>query len=145
MIAGGLALGMAVASVAETVVLARLPSLAAIATPQGADPTLAPAAALVRDDLAQSPGEAALLRIGDTSTWPVAAAVGNQLLRHDRRVAVAGAWVDMFGDVYRPTGDERVEYTFVVSGYEAAVAGRPGERLLGSAGDVAIYRRSLPG
>lgn len=145
LIAGGLALGVAAASLAETVVLARLPSLAAIATPQGPDPILAPAAALVRDDLARSPGEAALLRIGDTSTWPVAAAVGNQLLRHDRRVAVAGAWLDMFGDVYRPTGDERVEYTFVVAGDEGSVSGKPGEQRLGNAGDVAIYRRSLPG
>jgi len=136
--------GLAVAaSGAETVALARLPSLAAIATPRGANPTFAPAAALVRADLARAPGRA-LLRIVDLDTWPVVAAVGNQLQRHDEPVAVAGAWIYMFGDAYRPTGAERIEYSFTDAAREPA-SGPPSGRRLGRVGDVAVYRRELAG
>lgn len=140
-LAAGAGCLLAAASLAETVALARLPSLDAIATPQGANPTLAPAAALVRSDLAASPGRA-LLRIADPDTWPVVAAVGNQLLRHDQPVAIAGAWLYMFGDAYRPTGAERVEYTF---GDATRAAPPPPATLLGRVGEVAVYRRDLAG
>jgi hypothetical protein len=140
-----LAVVVAAASGAETAALAGLPSMEAVATPQGADPALAPAAELVRTDLAAGPGRAALLRVVDPETWPVVAAVGNQLLRHHQPVAVAGAWLYMFGDAYRPTGAERVEYAFVAAEHEAALAPRLGGQRLGQSGDVVVYRRTPSG
>jgi hypothetical protein len=140
-----LAVAVAAASGAETAALAGLPSMEAVATPQGPNPALAPAAELVRSDLAATPGRAALLRIVDPETWPVVAAVGNQLLRHHQPVAVAGAWLYMFGDAYRPTGGERLEYAFVAAAHEAALAPRLGGQRLGQAGDVVVYRRTLSG
>jgi len=142
-LAAALACLVVAAGAAQTVAMARLPSLAAIATPQGANPTLAPAAALVRADLARAPVRV-LLRIADPDTWPVVAAVGNQLLRHDQPVAVAGAWIHMFGDAYRPTGGERIEYTFADAAREAVWAAPSGRRL-GRVGDVVVFRRDLPG
>jgi hypothetical protein len=140
-----LAVVVAAASGAETAALAGLPSMEAVATPQGANPALAPAAELVRTDLAARPGRVPLLRVADPEAWPVVAAVGNQLLRHHQPVAVAGAWLYMFGDAYRPTGAERLEYAFVTAAHEAALApGRSGQRL-GRAGGVVIYRRTLGG
>jgi hypothetical protein len=140
-----LAVVVAAASGAETAALAGLPSMEVVATPQGANPALAPAAELVRTDLAASPGRAALLRVVDPETWPVVAAVGNQLLRHHQPVAVAGAWLYMFGDAYRPTGAERLEYAFVATAHEAALAPGLGGQRLGQAGEVVIYRRTPGG
>jgi hypothetical protein len=143
LLAGTLAALVAAAGGAETAALAGLPPLSAMATPQGPDPTLAPAAALVRGDLARSGSPPALLRIADPDTWPLVAAVGDQLRRHRQPVAVAGAWVSMFGAAYRPTGAERVEYTFADAATTAAPP--PGDERLGRVGDVVVDRRSLAG
>jgi hypothetical protein len=143
LLAAVLAALVAAAAGAETAALAGQAELTAAATPQGPDPRLEPAAALVRTDLARRPERAALLRIVSPDTWPVVAAVANQLRRHHRPVAVAGAWVLMFGDLYRPTGAERVEYTFADS--SAAAASPPGDERLGQVGSVVIGRRALGG
>lgn len=141
LLAGVLAMLVTAAAGAETVALAGQSSLVAAATPQGADPTLEPAVTLVRGDLARRPAGGALLRIVSPDTWPVAAAVANQLRRHHQPVAVAGAWVLMFGDLYRPTGAERVEYSFADASGPAG--GPPGEERLGQVGRVSIGRRAL--
>ena len=141
LLAGALAALVAAAAAGETAAMVGLPPMTAMATPQGADPTLAPAAALVSADLARQPGRGALLRIATPETWPVVAAVADQLRRHHQPVAVAGAWVYMFGDAFRPTGAERVEYVFAHASGGAAIP--PAGERLGQVGEVVVGRRPL--